>query len=584
MKKKKTCIKLGIFLFGISLLLWNCEKEEINHLEQEHKTAEINYLNIDELPEVAFALSGINKKGFTKNKNTYGRSMQTDFGSLNLSNILEYANNDGKMTYSFLIDKETPKETPYVFENLHLVKLEEGYLGYILKWEPDKEWFQNNNYNFILQYFTGKYTHYDLEYNIIKTGNFINGQPINNTNRVRKSSKENKSMEMLLVCISSMESKCTGIPYDCGGFDPSCGFGFKTECSLEYSGGGAGGSDDSSNDSSNDDNNNNQTGGGTIIPGTTNSTDSGNDGNAIVVPVAPSLEDCGPDKPLNIKTGKCECPDGKVENSNGDCIDNPCAGGKVYNPATENCDCPVGKVEDSSGNCVKKCETTKEDLKKVFVNSSDADMTTLSAIINKYGKDFGIDTESKLQHFLSQAGHEVSEFSNGLSRTESLRYTTESRLKTIFKKYFWQNSSDTINKRNPADYLRNSSKVANYVYANRMTNGNEASGEGYKYRGRGIFQLTGKANYTAFKTWYNNKYIDNNKDFVTSPDLLTSNDTVSVISALWFYKTNVLDKITPTVDSTTTVKKVTKKVNGGKNGLSHRKEIFNKAKNLITCK
>ena len=116
-----------------------------------------------------------------------------------------------------------------------------------------------------------------------------------------------------------------------------------------------------------------------------------------------------------------------------------------------------------------------------------------------------------------------------------------------------------------------------------MTNGNEASEEGYKYRGRGIFQLTGKANYTAFKTWYNNKY-DPDKDFTTSPSLLTSNDTISIISALWFYKTSVLDKITPTVDSTTTVKKVTEKVNGGENGLSHRKKIFNKAKDSITCK
>src|SRR5690606_3002249 len=128
----------------------------------------------------------------------------------------------------------------------------------------------------------------------------------------------------------------------------------------------------------------------------------------------------------------------------------------------------------------------------------------------------------------------------------------------IFPKYY--SETDTVNKKNPDIYVSNPSGHANYVYCCRMGNGDVASGDGYKYRGRGIFQLTGRSNYTNFQTWYNNKY-DPDKDFVFSPELLKDNDTIAILSALWFYKTNVIDKIT--INTTTTVKAVTKKVNGG---------------------
>lgn len=228
------------------------------------------------------------------------------------------------------------------------------------------------------------------------------------------------------------------------------------------------------------------------------------------------------------------------------------------------------------------CDTSKEDLKKVFPNASDDNLKLLAKVINDKGKDFGIDSKEKLWHFLSQAGHEVGgEFANGIGTTENLNYTTLSRLKKIYKNYFQQNANDTAGKREAdSTYLNNSSKVANYVYANRLGNGNEASGDGYKYRGRGIFQLTGKSNYESFKTFYNDEY-DPDIDPVTTPSLLTTNDTIAVVSALWYYKNRVLDEIT--VDSLTSVKKVTRKVNGGKNGLRHRKKIFTKAKDSITC-
>ncbi|WP_430410990.1 glycoside hydrolase family 19 protein [Kordia sp.] len=244
---------------------------------------------------------------------------------------------------------------------------------------------------------------------------------------------------------------------------------------------------------------------------------------------------------------------------------------------------PIDPCDDGDVGVILKdddCDTSKEDLKKVFPNMSDADAKLLAKLINEKGTDFGIDTKEKLWHFLAQAGHETGGFNNGIGREESLHYTTKSRLIKVFTSSF--SNTDSITRRIPdSTYLGNSSKVANYVYADKLGNGNEASGEGYKYRGRGIFQLTGKYNYNKFKTWYNDKY-DPDKDFVTNPELLKSNDTMAVLSAMWYYKKRVLDKIT--IDSTTTVKKITKKINGrGLAGIKDRRKRFKKAKDSITC-
>ena len=109
---------------------------------------------------------------------------------------------------------------------------------------------------------------------------------------------------------------------------------------------------------------------------------------------------------------------------------------------------------------------------------------------------------------------------------------------------------------------------------------NNKTGDGYLYRGRGIIQLTGKYNYEQFNSFYQENY-DSNTDLVTNPDLISTNTNIAIVSALWFFKNNVLDKIT--IDTTTTVKKVTRKVNGGKKGLKHRKEIHTKTITNIDC-
>jgi putative chitinase len=127
--------------------------------------------------------------------------------------------------------------------------------------------------------------------------------------------------------------------------------------------------------------------------------------------------------------------------------------------------------------------------------------------------------------------------------------------------------------------LNNPEGLANFVYAGNIGNGNEATGDGWTFRGRGSMQLTGRANYEGYQNylasiglgwWY------------TSPaNLSDPNGIQSVLSAMWYFKSRVLDKMT--IDAGTTVKKVTREINSGKKGLAKRKNYFNKAKVKLNC-
>lgn len=165
-------------------------------------------------------------------------------------------------------------------------------------------------------------------------------------------------------------------------------------------------------------------------------------------------------------------------------------------------------------------------------------------------KDWGIDTPIKLAHFLSQCHHESGGF-NIVS--ENLIYSAE-RLLIVFPKHF--------NKGNVLLYANQPEKIANKIYANRLSNSNEASGDGWRYKGRGYIQLTGAANYLLFGNAINEKLLQ-------FPELVAVK--YPLISAAWFFKRNVLPKIT----DTSTVSEVTKLVNGGLHGLSERQNLFN---------
>jgi putative chitinase len=173
---------------------------------------------------------------------------------------------------------------------------------------------------------------------------------------------------------------------------------------------------------------------------------------------------------------------------------------------------------------------------------------------------FGIDTPLKLAHFLAQCGHESAGFK---VVNENLNYSA-SGLKGIFGKYFKESGL-------AESYQRNPQKIASRVYGGRMGNGPESTGEGFKFRGRGYIQLTGKDNYTAF-----GKAI--NEDVVSNPDLVSTK--YPLLSAAWFFSKNCLKKCVDASDATVT--SVTKCVNGGTIGLPDRLKHFKEYYKLLS--
>lgn len=172
---------------------------------------------------------------------------------------------------------------------------------------------------------------------------------------------------------------------------------------------------------------------------------------------------------------------------------------------------------------------------------------------------FKIDTPLKLAHFLAQCGHE----SGGFKLTqENLNYSADG-LKKIFPKYFPGNLSES--------YARNPEKIAAKVYGGRMGNGSEETKEGWKFRGRGFIQLTGKNNYTEF-----GKAI--NEDVLSNPDVVASK--YPLLSAAWFFSKNCLHKCVDASDATVT--SVTKCVNGGTIGLADRLKHFKEYHKLLS--
>ena len=183
------------------------------------------------------------------------------------------------------------------------------------------------------------------------------------------------------------------------------------------------------------------------------------------------------------------------------------------------------------------------------------------AMIPDTAAKFQINTPLRLAHFLAQCGHE----SGGFRVTsENLNYSAKG-LNGIFKKYFPTEAS-------AASYARQPQKIANKVYANRMSNGDEASGDGFKFRGRGYIQLTGKANYTAF-----GKAIG--EDIASNPDSVSGK--YALLSAAWFWSNNGLNKLADGGASDAVVTSITKRVNGGTIGLPDRIKHFNEYYKLL---
>lgn len=171
---------------------------------------------------------------------------------------------------------------------------------------------------------------------------------------------------------------------------------------------------------------------------------------------------------------------------------------------------------------------------------------------------FKIDTALELSHFLSQCAHESGGFK---IVNENLNYTAV-RLRKIFPTYFPGVLAE--------DYAKKPEKIASRAYGGRMGNGPEETAEGWKYRGRGYIQLTGKNNYTEF-----DKFVE--EDILKNPDLVATK--YPLLSAAWFFSRNCLSKCID--DSDATVRSVTRCVNGGVNGLSDRLNYFRKYYDLL---
>lgn len=180
--------------------------------------------------------------------------------------------------------------------------------------------------------------------------------------------------------------------------------------------------------------------------------------------------------------------------------------------------------------------------------------------IPETAKKFNITTPLRLAHFLSQCAHESGNFT---VFKENLNYSAEG-LKKTFGKYFPGNLNES--------YAKKPDKIANRVYGNRMGNGDESSGDGYKYSGRGAIQLTGKDNYAAF-----DKYVDD--DILNNPGLVATK--YPLMSAAFFFEKNKLWTICDKGSDTATITSLTKRINGGTNGLNDRIQKFNKYYNII---
>jgi putative chitinase len=202
-------------------------------------------------------------------------------------------------------------------------------------------------------------------------------------------------------------------------------------------------------------------------------------------------------------------------------------------------------------------KTRIEMLKEMGVSDVDAKQYIghLEQVLPKYGI---ADSRLRLAHFFAQILHE-----SGCMRydMENLNYSSEA-LRQVFGKYF-------TTKAEADAYARQPEKIANRVYANRMGNRGEASGDGWRFRGRGLIQLTGRNNYKAFAEWVDDERITEEPDRVSSE--------YAVHSAVFFWDQNSLKRFADKDD----VVGLTKKINGGENGLAHRRELLHKATGLL---
>lgn len=197
---------------------------------------------------------------------------------------------------------------------------------------------------------------------------------------------------------------------------------------------------------------------------------------------------------------------------------------------------------------------TADQLVEAF-DAAPGDAAKFADALNAAMEEFEINTKQRQAMFLAQCAHESGHFR---LVSENLNYSADG-LNRVFPKYFKNAGRDA------QDYHRQPEKIANVVYSNRMGNGDEASGDGWRFRGRGLIQLTGRSNYIACSE-------DLEVDLLENPDYLLTPEGAAR-SAAWFWWQNDLNDFADRGD----IVGCSKRVNGGTIGLEDRKELYESA-------
>ncbi|OCG26328.1 hypothetical protein A9G45_10990 [Gilliamella sp. HK2] len=219
---------------------------------------------------------------------------------------------------------------------------------------------------------------------------------------------------------------------------------------------------------------------------------------------------------------------------------------------------------------------TADMLKRIFTQADNETLNNIARDINKNYKLFCLDTELRLTHFFAQSLQEVG--TGCTSSAENLNYSYSAL--SVFT-YFSDNPSEAklygrVDKPEKNPHAADQEAIANRAYGNRMGNGDIDSGDGWKFRGRGMFQLTGKENYQGLTDWYEKTY-KTKVDFVANPDLVLSKDYL-LLSAVYFWLKYDLHEKADNGDKGEHVDKITEVINKKTKTYKNRRENFEKIK------
>lgn len=208
---------------------------------------------------------------------------------------------------------------------------------------------------------------------------------------------------------------------------------------------------------------------------------------------------------------------------------------------------------------------TSDQLKKICPTIKADRASSIAALINSVCPKYDISTPVRLQAFLAQIAHESGEFS---IKTESMNYSTPERIVAIWPSRFNLTGEGKLNAH---DFIKNAEKLGNQVYGGRMGNGAPETGDGYRYRGGGYLQLTGKESYQHYADYIK-------KEVGEAADLVRGTDEYALDSACWEY---VIDKKLLDESDARDFVTITKKINGGTIGLTERLKYYKLAQQII---